>query len=136
MLDSQIKIEIVTPRGLFFSEEVYMVTMPGIKGEFGVCSGHMPLVVGLQPGLIVVYNSKLEEKERFFVSSGFAQVNEEEAIILVEKAGYLADYNLKDTIQLLKDLKTASDLCQTDSEKAKIEKDIIVAKNLLAILER
>ena len=34
--------ELVTPTGLVRSEDVYMVTVPGTEGDFGVLEGHAP----------------------------------------------------------------------------------------------
>ena len=41
--------ELVTPEKLVRSEEVYMVTVPGTEGDFGVLEGHSPLVSTLEP---------------------------------------------------------------------------------------
>jgi F-type H+-transporting ATPase subunit epsilon len=49
-----LKLEIVTPEGPVFSEDVEMVTMPGVVGQFGVYPHHVPLMTQMIPGEMVV----------------------------------------------------------------------------------
>ena len=44
-----LNFELVTPERLVRSEEVYMVTVPGTEGDFGVLEGHSPMVSTLRP---------------------------------------------------------------------------------------
>jgi F-type H+-transporting ATPase subunit epsilon len=46
-----LKLEIVTPEGTAFSEDVEMVTLPGLVGQFGVYPQHTTQMV---PGEIIV----------------------------------------------------------------------------------
>jgi F-type H+-transporting ATPase subunit epsilon len=52
-----LKLEIVTPEGPVFSEDVEMVTMPGVVGQFGVYPQHVPLTTQMVPGEIVARKS-------------------------------------------------------------------------------
>ena len=47
-----LKLEIVTPEGQIFSDDIKDVTLPGSEGEFGVYPGHASLVSLLQAGVI------------------------------------------------------------------------------------
>ena len=49
-----LKLEIVTPDARTFSEDVEMVTLPGVEGEMGVYPQHVPLMTQLVPGEIIV----------------------------------------------------------------------------------
>jgi len=40
----------VTPQATVFSEDVNMVTLPGVEGEFGVYPQHVHLITQLVPG--------------------------------------------------------------------------------------
>ena len=42
-----LKLEIVTPEALIFSDEVDTVVLPGYEGEMGVLPAHAPLVTTL-----------------------------------------------------------------------------------------
>ena len=41
---AQIHLEVVTPTGPVVSEEVDIVTAPGVGGEFGVLANHAPFL--------------------------------------------------------------------------------------------
>jgi len=49
-----LKLEIVTPDALVYSEDVEMVTLPGIEGQMGIYPQHVRLMTQLVPGEIVV----------------------------------------------------------------------------------
>ena len=48
-----LKLEIVTPEGRVYSEDVEMVTLPGLVGQFGVYPQHTPLTTQMVPGEII-----------------------------------------------------------------------------------
>ena len=52
MAEGKLLLEIVTPQGLVFSEEVDEVTATGSEGEFGVLPGHVPFVTTLKIGML------------------------------------------------------------------------------------
>jgi F-type H+-transporting ATPase subunit epsilon len=79
-----LKLEIVTPQGTAFSEDVEMVTVPGADGEFGVYPHHLRLIAQVQPGeLIVVQNGK---ERSLAVGEGFAEVTDTRVSILTDMA--------------------------------------------------
>jgi len=49
-----LKLEIVTPDGKAYSEDVEMVTLTGVQGEMGILPQHIPLMTKLVPGELVV----------------------------------------------------------------------------------
>ncbi|HTS65818.1 MAG TPA: F0F1 ATP synthase subunit epsilon [Candidatus Acidoferrales bacterium] len=51
---STLRLEIVTPEETAYSEDVEMVTLPGVTGEFGVYPQHVPLMTQMVPGEIAV----------------------------------------------------------------------------------
>ena len=54
MADS-LKLEIVTPEGTVYSEDVEMVTLPGVVGEMGIYPQHVPLMTQMVPGELIVH---------------------------------------------------------------------------------
>lgn len=79
--------ELVTPTALVRSEEVYMVTVPGSEGDFGVLEGHAPFMSTVKAGELAIYRSAGAEPERLAIEGGFAEVNEAGLTILAEKVG-------------------------------------------------
>ncbi len=51
---STLKLEIITPEETMYSEDVEMVTLPGVVGEMGVLAQHVPLMTQMVPGEIIV----------------------------------------------------------------------------------
>jgi F-type H+-transporting ATPase subunit epsilon len=49
-----LKLEIVTPDGKAYSEDVEMVTLTGVQGEMGILPQHIPLMTRIVPGELVV----------------------------------------------------------------------------------
>ena len=49
-----LRFEIVTPEGTVYSEDVELVTLPGVAGQFGVYPHHTPLMTQMVPGEIIV----------------------------------------------------------------------------------
>src|SRR5947199_228608 len=49
-----LKLEIVTPAGTVYSEDVEMVTLPGVAGQMGILPQHVPLISQMVPGEMIV----------------------------------------------------------------------------------
>ena len=49
-----IKLEIVTPQGTAYSEDVEIVTLPGVEGQMGVLPHHVRLMTQVVPGEVIV----------------------------------------------------------------------------------
>ncbi|MDU9047235.1 MAG: F0F1 ATP synthase subunit epsilon [Candidatus Electrothrix sp. Rat3] len=83
---AQIHLEVVTPTGPVVSEDVDIVTAPGVEGEFGVLANHAPFLSAIKTGTLVF---KQDKREKFLmVSSGFAEVSNNKATFLVETAEF------------------------------------------------
>lgn len=76
--------ELVTPARLVRSEEVYMVTVPGTEGDFGVLEGHAPVMSTIRDGAIQVYKEAGSAPEEIVVQGGFAEVGENGLTVLAE----------------------------------------------------
>lgn len=81
---STIKLEIVTPDKVVVREEVDYVGVPGVMGQFGVLSNHIPYLAALSIGTL--YYKKGSETKYVFVSGGFAEVDGKSITILAESA--------------------------------------------------
>ena len=79
--------ELVTPAKLIRSEEVYMVTVPGSEGDFGVLEGHTPLMSTIRDGDLVVQKTAGGAPETIAIRGGFAEVNASGLTVLAEHAG-------------------------------------------------
>jgi len=80
-----LKLEIVTPEGQIFSNDIKDVTLPGSEGEFGVYPGHASLVSLLQAGVIDI---ELEngKHEVVAINWGHAKIDENSVTVLADGA--------------------------------------------------
>ena len=79
-----LKLEIVTPTAKVYSEDVEMVTLPGVEGELGVYPMHVPLMTQVIAGEIAV---RKDGRDYFLaVGEGFAQITGERVAILTDMA--------------------------------------------------
>jgi F-type H+-transporting ATPase subunit epsilon len=79
-----IKLEIITPEAVTYSDDVDMVTLPGIEGEMGIFPNHVPLLTQVVPGEIAV--RKGGEEILLAIGEGFAEITGERVAILTDMA--------------------------------------------------
>jgi F-type H+-transporting ATPase subunit epsilon len=79
-----IKLEIVTPEATVYSEDVDMVTLPGVEGQMGVLPQHVRLMTQLVPGELIV--RKDGHDDFMAVGEGLVDVNNERVSILTNMA--------------------------------------------------
>jgi F-type H+-transporting ATPase subunit epsilon len=79
-----LKLEIVTPDAKVYSEDVDMVTLPGIEGEMGIYPNHVPLMTQIASGEIVARKGGQD----FFlaVGEGFVEISGDRVSILSDMA--------------------------------------------------
>jgi F-type H+-transporting ATPase subunit epsilon len=54
LMASTLKLEIVTPEAIVYSEDVEMVTLPAVEGQMGVLPHHVRLMTQIVPGELIV----------------------------------------------------------------------------------
>ncbi len=89
---AQIHLEVVTPAGPVVSEDVDIVTAPGVAGEFGVLANHAPFLSTIKTGSLIYKKDKQEKY--LMVSGGFAEVSNNKVTFLVESAEYGHDIDV------------------------------------------
>ncbi len=92
----QIRLTIVTPMGKALDRNVDAVAAPGVWGEFQVLPGHTHYLAELSEGE-VSYEAG-NEKGRFAVLGGFAEVGPDRVSILAEGAQEAGEIDLAKTI--------------------------------------
>ena len=79
-----LKLEIVTPQAIVVSEDVEMVTLPGIDGEMGVYPQHMRLITQIVPGEIIVTKDGVDRS--LAVGEGLVDVSADRVSIVTDMA--------------------------------------------------
>ncbi len=79
-----IRLEIVTPETMVYSEDVDMVTLPGIEGQLGVLPQHTRLMTQMVPGEMIV--RKDGEDHFLAVGEGLVEITNERVSIATNMA--------------------------------------------------
>jgi len=79
-----LRLEIVTPETTVYSEEVDMVTLPGVEGEMGILPQHVRLMTQLVPGEMIV---RKDGQDRFLaVGDGLVEITGDHVAIVTNMA--------------------------------------------------
>jgi len=79
-----LKLEIVTPEAKTYSEDVEMVTLPGIEGEMGIYPMHVPLMTQIVAGELSV---RKDGRDYFLaVGEGFVEITADKVAIMTDMA--------------------------------------------------
>jgi F-type H+-transporting ATPase subunit epsilon len=79
-----LKLEIVTPDATVYSENVEMVTLPGVEGQMGVYPQHVRLMTQLVPGELIV--QKGGHDSFLAVGEGLVEITNDRVAIVTDMA--------------------------------------------------
>jgi len=79
-----LRLEIVTPAGVAFSEDVTMVTLPCVDGQLGIYPQHVGLITEIVPGEIIVHRGGSEQY--LAVGSGLVDISAHRVGIVADMA--------------------------------------------------
>jgi len=79
-----LKLEIVTPEGVTYSEDVDMVTLPGSEGEMGIFPNHVPVMTQVVAGEVAARRGGRDEW--LAVGDGFVEITGSRVAILTDMA--------------------------------------------------
>jgi F-type H+-transporting ATPase subunit epsilon len=79
-----IRLEVVTPDATVYSEDVDMVTLPGVEGQMGLQPQHVRLITQLVPGELIVH--KGGHDEFMAVGEGLVEITNERVSIVTNMA--------------------------------------------------
>jgi F-type H+-transporting ATPase subunit epsilon len=129
---SPFPVEVLTPEGQVFSDEVEMVSTRTTTGSIGVLAHHAPLMAILEPTELRLYKSE-SDVVRFAQGEGYLQVVDNRALVLVEEAIPPDDIDRSNFEARLREAEHAAEQAEEDSEeKARAEREI---KRYQAFLE-
>src|SRR3954451_4058294 len=113
MARTKFKVEVLTPEGEVFNDEVEMVSTRTSVGSIGVLANHQPLLGLLDPTELRLYRSE-SDIERFAQGEGYLQVGREGVLVLVEEAMSPDQLNVSELQEKLR--KAEQDLEQADED--------------------
>ena len=135
MAHTKFQVEVLTPEGEVFNDEVQMVSTRTALGMIGILANHEPVLAMLDPTELRLYRSD-SEIVRFAQSEGYLQVADNRALLLVEE---VHDPDTLDAAQLRERLAQAESELENagdDSERRRVaERDRRRWQAFLAIAE-
>jgi F-type H+-transporting ATPase subunit epsilon len=133
MAHTKFPVEVLTPEGEVFSEEVEMLSTFTTVGSIGILANHEPLLARLEPTELRLYRSE-SEIVRFAQAEGYLQFAENRALVLVEEA-IAPDALDRPTIETqLSDARVSAERAEEGSEEhARALRDIKRYEAFLAV---
>jgi F-type H+-transporting ATPase subunit epsilon len=95
MARTPFQVEVLTPEGEVFNDEVEMVSTKTTVGSIGLLANHQPLLAMLDPTELRLYKSE-SDVVRFAQGEGFLQVAGTHALVLVDEAFAIEDLDVSD----------------------------------------
>jgi F-type H+-transporting ATPase subunit epsilon len=135
MAHEKFQVEVLTPEGEVFSDEVEMVSTRTAVGSIGVLAHHAPVLAMLDPTELRLHRSD-SDVVRFAQAEGYMQIGDNRALLLVEEAhepDSLDAGNLRERLERAeRELEEAGE----DSERRRVaERDVLRMRRFLEIAE-
>jgi F-type H+-transporting ATPase subunit epsilon len=109
-------VEVLTPEGKVFDDEVEMVSTRTTIGSIGILANHVPLLAILEPTELRLYKSE-QDVESYAQGEGYLQVVENSALVLVEEATPPDELDRSDIESRLKEARDAMERAEEGSEE-------------------
>ena len=99
-MEENIKLEIISPEKIIFSDNSTMVTLPSYEGDMSILKNHISIITFLRPGIIKVQKNDENFKE-FFVQDGTVEYFNDNLVVLSASAINVKNIS-KDFLEKLK----------------------------------
>ena len=117
-------VEVLTPEGQVFSDEVEMVSTRTTIGGIGILANHAPLMAILEPTELRLYKSD-SDVVSFAQGEGYLQVVDNEVLVLVEEAIPPDEIDKSNFESRLKEAEKAVENSEEDTEeKSRAEREV------------
>jgi F-type H+-transporting ATPase subunit epsilon len=135
MAHEKFRVEVLTPEGEIFNDEVEMVSTRTAVGSIGVLAHHAPILAMLDPTELRLYKSE-SDVVSFAQAEGYMQVANNRAILLVEEAHEPDQLDAGDLRERLERAEREVDDAGDDSERRRVgERDRARMEQFLRIAE-
>jgi F-type H+-transporting ATPase subunit epsilon len=110
------KVEILTPEGEVFNDEVEMLSTKTTVGSIGLLANHQPLLGMLDPTELRLYKSE-SDVIRYAQGEGFLQISGEHALVLVDEVFEVDDLDVSDLRDRLKQAESELEKAEEGTEE-------------------
>jgi len=133
MARTKFKVEVLTPEGEVFNEEVEMLSTVTTVGSLGLLAHASPVLATLEPTELRIYRSE-GEIVRFAQAEGYLQMAENRALVLVEQAVEPGKLDRAELESQLERSRAAAEAAPADSEElARARRDTRRAEAFLKV---
>ena len=129
-----LKLEIVTPEAKIYSEDVDMVTLPGIEGEMGIYPMHIPLMTQIAHGEIIARKGGVDHY--LATGEGFVQITGDRVAILTDMAMKADDIDEQKAEEARKKAEARLAEKLTDEETATVQAALLHSLTQLNVKRR
>jgi F-type H+-transporting ATPase subunit epsilon len=124
MARNSFPVEVLTPEGKVFEDEVEMVSTRTTTGSIGILANHAPLMAILEPTELRLYKSD-SDVVRFAQGEGYLQVVDNSALVLVEEAIPPDEIDRSAFESRLKEARDAVERAEEESEeRSRAEREV------------
>ena len=133
MARTKFRVEVLTPEGEVFNEEVEMLSTVTTVGSLGLLANHSPVLATLEPTELRIYRAE-GDVVRFAQAEGYLQMADNQALVLVEEALAPGQLDRGELESKLKQAEEAADAAPADSEElARAQRDVRRAEAFLKV---
>ena len=118
MARTPFQVEVLTPEGEVFNDDVEMVSTFTTVGSIGIRAHHQPLLAMLDPTELRLYKSE-SEVVRYAQGEGFLQMTGEHALVLVDEVFPVDDLDASELRERLKRAEEELSNAEENSEEAR-----------------
>jgi F-type H+-transporting ATPase subunit epsilon len=135
MARTKFPVEVLTPEGEVFSEEIEMLSTRTAVGSIGVLANHEPVLAMLEPTELRLYRSD-SDIVRFAQAEGYLQFADNRALVLVEEAIAPDALDRPTFEQRLKEAHEAAESAEDGTEQqARAQRDVRRYEAFLAVAQ-
>ncbi len=129
-----IHIELVTAERQVYSDDVDLITAPGVEGELGILPHHAPLLTALSYGEL--RTRKGNQESSFAIGGGFLEVRPDKVIVLADTAERADEIDTARAEEAKRRAETRIAQRQTDVDLARAETAMRRALLRIEVAER
>lgn len=116
-----LQVSIILPDRIFWKDSAKEVILPTLSGQMGVLKDHIPLLTGLDTGLLLIRSNSSENWINIVVTGGFALINRNKLTILVNEAELGSNIDITEAEQTFLNSKLTLESDNVSENKKKIE---------------
>jgi F-type H+-transporting ATPase subunit epsilon len=121
MARTPFRVEILSPEGEVFNDEVEMLSTKTAVGSIGVLAHHQPLLALLDPTELRLYTSG-SDVTSFAQGEGYLQVSEQGVLVLVDEVFEVGELNTSELQEKLRRAEDELSHAEDDSEEQRTAK--------------